>query len=184
MRRVLLAAAVSVACALGALPASGAPRPHIVDPRGDWPAAGQDIVSATFSTIGKGKTAALQIRMELAGPPTPDAALYWEVGWSTPDCALSYIEYTRSAYSPGFEHAELITRCRPGGPIASGGKATGRLEGSTLVLTTPLAQRYPVGTLLSDPFAGSWTFLLVAGAAPVFVPADSTDKGRPYRVGS
>ena len=167
--------------ALG-LPAAGAPTPHVVDPRGDWPVPAQDIVSATFSTIG-GPQPALEIRLELAGPPLPDAALYWEVSWTTPDCEVNYIEYTRSAYGPGVEEAELIRRCRPNGPYVAGGGATGRLEGSTIILTTPLSRRYPVGTLLTEPNASSYGFYLVAPGVPSWYLADETEKGRSYRVG-
>ena len=181
MRRRVVAGLVSTLLLVAVVPASGA-QPHVTDPRGDWPMAGQDIVSATFTTT-RGPRPALEIRLELAGAPQPDAALYWEVGWSTPDCALNYVEYTRSAYGPGVEHAELIRQCEPDGPFAAGGAATGRLEGSTVVLSVPTARRYPKGTLISDPYAMSFTFFLVHGAVPTWHKADETEKGRPYRVG-
>lgn len=180
----LLIAAVAAVLAVAALPAQGAQRPHVVDPRGDWPVAAQDIVSATFSTVGSGRSRLLQIRLELAGPPQVDAALYWEVGWRTPGCALSYIEYSRSSYAPGDETAELIQQCAPGGKFENGLPATGRLSGSTIVLTTPLSARFPVGTVLSQPYAGSWTFALVAPGVWVSREADSTPPGRTYRVGA
>lgn len=183
MRRRIGGFLAVAALVCSALPATAAPAPHVVDPRGDWPVAGQDVVAATFSTITTTRGRSLEIRLELAGPPAPDAGLYWEVGWSTPDCALSYIEYSRSAYGPGVEHAELIRQCKPGGSFNNGMPATGRLEGSTLVLTTPLARRFPAGTQLSQPFAASYGFVLVAGGVPSYYEADVTEKGRPYRVG-
>ncbi|HUR13419.1 MAG TPA: hypothetical protein VM097_02880 [Mycobacteriales bacterium] len=181
-RRIVAVAAVALI--LTALPVQGMPRPHVVDPRGDWPVAAQDIVSATFATVGKGRVRALQITLELAGPPQVDAALYWEVGWRTPGCALSYIEYSRSSYAPGDETAELIQQCVPGGRFESGFPATGRLTGSTIVMTTPLRTRFPVGTVLSRPYADSWTFALVAPGVWVARAADSTARGRSYRVGA
>lgn len=180
-RRAALAAAV-IATTVYANPAAGGPKPHVIDPRGDWPVAAQDILAATFSTTGKGRDAELQIRLELAGAPAPDAALYWEVGWSTPDCALNYIEYTRSAYGLGVAYAELIRQCRPGGPLINGGPASGRLEGSAIILSTPLERRYPTGTLLTSPFASSYGFYFIAPGVSVVYAADKTNKGRAYRV--
>lgn len=182
LRRALVTAlAVGAVCAA---PSGAVDRaPHVVDSRGDWPVPAQDIVAATFSTTGSGSQAVLQVRLDLAGAPAPDAALYWEVGWSTPDCALNYIEYSRSSYGPGVVDAELIRQCRPGGPFVNGGPATGRLQGSTIILTTPLARRYPAGTLLTSPFAASYGFYLVTPGVPTWYAADATDKGRSYRVG-
>lgn len=184
MRRRAAAVLAVLSAMVAALPASGAPAPQVVDPRGDWPMAGQDILSASFATTGSGRSSALEIRLELAGPPLPDVGLYWEVGWSTPGCALNYVEYTRSAYGPGVEETELIRQCKPDGPFVPGGGAEGRLEGSTVVLTVPLRDRYPRGTLITDPYAMSFTFVLVHGDVPTWRLADETAKGRPYRVGT
>ena len=181
MRRAAVAALACAGLLSTGLPASGV-EPQVTDPRGDWPLAGQDIVSATFATTTVQRRRVLEVRLELAGAPQPDAALYWEVGWRTADCALTYVEYTRSAYSPGEESADMIRQCRPDGPFTVGGEVHGRMEGSTIVLTMPLGRRLRPGTLISEPYAMSFTFVLVHGSVPTWHQADETEKGRSYRI--
>ena len=182
MRRRLGWFVISAVLAGAAVPAAAAPEPHVVDARGDAVVAAQDIVSASFDTVTTPRGRALEIRVELAGAPAVDAGLYWEVGWTSPGCELSYIEYSRSSYGPGVQHAELIQQCKAGGSFKNGMPATGRLEGSTLVLTTPLGRRFRPGMQLSQPFAASFGFVALVGGVPSYYQADETAKGRPYRV--
>ncbi|HVE97818.1 MAG TPA: hypothetical protein VNA12_01410 [Mycobacteriales bacterium] len=183
MRRRAVAAAMLAMVAVAST-AAAAPRPHVEDAKGDAVLASHDILSMTFSTVGTGANAELQMRVELAGPPNPDVGHYWAVSWRSPGCARTDVIYTRSVFYPGEDRAQMGWQCKAGDEVKLGYPATGRLEGSSLILRVPLGRRYRPGTMLSEPFVTSYAAVYVASGMPSYYRADSTDQGREYRVGS
>jgi len=77
MRRTLLA--LIAVTALAVPQAEAAPKPQLTDPKGDYPVAGADIVSALFTTV-KGK---LVVTVELAGSPSTPAPFAYQLRFST-----------------------------------------------------------------------------------------------------
>lgn len=181
-QRAVLAAVLAITAGVSSN-AVAAPQPHVVDAAGDWAVASHDILSMTFSTVGRGSHAQLEMRVELSGQPDPDVGHWWEVAWRSPGCARNVVVYTRSVFYPGEETARLHRQCADGGSVDSM-PAAGRLEGSSLVLAVPLGSRFRPGAVLSAPEVTSFAAVFVAGAIPSYVRADGTEPGRSYRVGS
>ena len=183
MRRRVVVVAVLAAVAVVSSSATASPRPHVVDPAGDAVVASHDVLSMTFSTVGRGDQARLRMRVELAGVPDPDVGHQWEVSWRSPGCAVNVVAYSRSVFYPGEDRAQHALQCDGSGKMESGYAATGRLEGTSLILEIPLGTLYPPRTTLSAPRVTAWAAVFVAGVVPSYYRADWTEPGSAYRVG-
>jgi len=148
MRRAPLTVA-AIAMSLVLAPAAEAkPRKVLTDPKGDYPAAGADVVSATFDTVKKTK---LVVTIEFAGAPstpvpfayqlrfTSDENCNWRGnyfgetfgssgGCSTDDAnpptvtvkgnTLVYTMAAKGALKPGTELSLIAVSSSPGGALA------------------------------------------------------------------
>ncbi|HEV2889464.1 MAG TPA: hypothetical protein VGX28_03740 [Frankiaceae bacterium] len=100
MTRPRLLAAVAAATALLAPSAYASPnRPQITDPKGDavTGAAELDIVSARWSTSGRGNDKALVATMTLAAPPKDGVPYTYELSSVVRDCGVVWFRYTPGA---------------------------------------------------------------------------------------
>ncbi|HVF20386.1 MAG TPA: hypothetical protein VNA14_09100 [Mycobacteriales bacterium] len=81
MRRMPIV--VAVLSGLLVVPHAGAaPKPQLIDPKGDYPVAGADLVSALFVTEKKTK---LVITLEFAGPVNTPIPFGYQVTFTTDD---------------------------------------------------------------------------------------------------
>lgn len=94
MRARLVAA--SVVAAAVAAPANGLPRDQVTDVRGDARGglAHSDILSARWSTTGKGTTKSLVATMTLAAPARSDVPFVYELKSKVRGCGTVWFQYT------------------------------------------------------------------------------------------
>ena len=155
MRTRLLAATAVVAAAALALPASGAPAPQVVDPKGDakTQSAGADIVSALFGTAGTtqkiGKRTVytpgkLTVTVTYAAAPSTDPYVSHQVSFTAPGCGNVYLEI----FSTG---TFGVADCSP--PDTSF-DVSYKIAGNTITYTLPFStlgkQYFKTGTPLTD----------------------------------
>lgn len=81
MRRSAAFVALVVGVAVGS-PAGAAPKPQLVDPKGDYPVAGADLVSALFVTQKKSK---LVVAVEFADVPNGQVPFAYQLRFTTDD---------------------------------------------------------------------------------------------------
>lgn len=105
--RLRLVAAVAAASALLAPAAQGATnRPQVRDPKGDvvTGAAELDIVSAQWSTSGRGDDKSLVATLTLAAPPNTGVPYVYEMSSKVRDCGTVWFRYmpgTVASYASG-----------------------------------------------------------------------------------
>lgn len=95
--RVRIAAAVAVSVAVLATPAQGAlNRPQVMDPKGDVRGgiAELDIVSARWSTAGRGADRALVATLTLAAAPKREVPYVYDMKSEVRDCGTVWFQYT------------------------------------------------------------------------------------------
>ena len=145
MRR--LAPALAAFLALAA-PAGAAPGPGITDPKGDWPVASQDVLSAKLSSALAGKTPVLRAELQLAAAPDGRPATY-AVGFSI-GChgyAFDHSWTAANGYQTALHHTAYCSRSAAPPKAGPDEKlpATVTLKGSTLVFEAPYVSEIKKG---------------------------------------
>ena len=100
MKPALLATAAVTALVALALPSQAAPKPQVVDPKGDSldTQAAHDVVSVLFTQTKKsGAPSGFTVAMTLAGPPSAVPGVNYELSMQTRNCGAFTINYTPNA---------------------------------------------------------------------------------------
>ncbi|HVE62931.1 MAG TPA: hypothetical protein VNB94_03925 [Mycobacteriales bacterium] len=149
MRRTVLAAAIAV-IALAAPHAGAAPKPQLTDPRGDYPVAGADIVSALFVTEKKTK---LVVTVEFAGPPNTPVPFAYQLRFSTDDNCT----WRGNVFGVDGSSSGGCTGSNASPPAV-------KISGNKIVFTMPAKGALKPGTELSDIAVSSTPGGALAGA--------------------
>ena len=133
--RVLLAVA-ALGLVATATPGSAAPKPQIVDAKGDSldGSAAHDLVSVLFAKTSKGFT----VTLTLAGPQSTQQGVNYEISAETPNCGRFTINWTPSMLLPPGSRDQVTMPC--GAPGSTGEPYTiinvsPKVKGNTLTWT-------------------------------------------------
>jgi len=171
-RHLLVPLALTTVLASGAL---AAPKPQLTDPKGDYPVAGADIVSATLSTLpgAKGK---LQIDLALAAAPT---AYSYSVNFIAGDCSFAAIYYGHPAEGV---FSKSGVGCRVAGSTSLP-EGSFKIKGSTITFTVPLTGALKKGVTVTDITAGTAPSGMISGSVAAAL-GDNATTNATYKIGS
>jgi hypothetical protein len=163
-----LPALAAAAALLAASPyAHAAPKPQIVDPKGDYAVAQGDIIQVTFSTATAARKELLQIDLLLATTPTSNIPFSYTVRFNAPGCTFR-ATYFGHPFNGTFEKSGV-------GCDASPPPGTVKIDGMHIVFSVPFDAKVKRGVLIKDLAAETAPG---PGALPAFVPVtDAADTG-------
>ena len=178
MRARLLIAPAALLVALTAAPSSAKKVPLIEDPKGDYPVAAADIVSADMTTATKGK-GSLVITLNLAAAPSTSTPYSYWVGFVVGDCNFLAALYNHPL--EGVFTTSGVGCTQPGETSLPEGNV--KVSGSTITWTVPLTGDLKKGATATDITAGTApTGMISGGVVEALGDAAATDKS--YKIGS
>lgn len=174
------ASVATLACAAlvaGASGVSAAPAPQLTDPAGDHPIAAGDILSATFSTVGRAP-GLLQIDLVVGAAPSPLTPYSYAVTFETPTCNFKAVYYSQPAGPLGVESSGVGCDDGQSSVLPPGDVA---VSGTTITYRIPLGRRVLRGVTLRKLRAATTLSGLVTLAEPTPYVQDTAATDKTYR---
>lgn len=153
MRRTLLAALVAAVAALPST-AQAAPSPQVIDKKGDWVVASQDLVTARLSSVLVGGKPALRADLTFAEAPGQVPTTY-QFGFTKGCLGYGFTYEAQATAKASFVRTECYTGAEgvAGTPKQTTFPATATISGTTLTMIAPYAGGIARGNKVKDFFA-------------------------------